>query len=526
MAGYREGFERGVENTSTLVAAELGNEWVDRVEAEIEKMSRDLEQFAQSSKSIDTLSGDLAEYWHADTFNIDAVLDGSSTRADVPRRTEFASPDIELSTGENYQVKYYQDGKHSAAVQSESYLQASHTKDTKAAATKAIEEGANPDDPIYKGMKRLIPDGQEADAKRFLKEKIDKERAARPSQVERYADTRDNIETRVSDGSGVKSKPLSREESKELAREIKKGKLDLERHGISVKQLVEVEHVIISSLKAGVTAAAIAAALKAAPAIVDAVYELVESGGVDGGLLKESGLDALDEAGKGFVAGTATAAITEAAAAGLLGEAMRELDPSAIGAAVAVAMVAMQNAIKLANGEMTERAMAVEVARSAYVAIFAVAVSTAGKKVGASIGKLITTEGVAALVATLGFTMPPATAVAAAAATVGCLIGSLVGSLVGGVSFEAGQNAVVALCVDRGFTFFGLVDQNYELPSDVVEQLGIEVFEYERLEPERYLPQGLKPEILAEETGKPDRITFSYLRRGVIDVGVVGYMRP
>ena len=520
MNGYREGYERGIENASTLVAAELGNEWVDRVEAEIEKLSKDLEQFIQSEKSVDTLSGDIAEYWHADTFNIDAILEGSSTHADVPRSTEFASPDIELSSGEKYQVKYYQDGEHSASAQSESYLQASHTKSTQSAAAKAIDDGADPNAPIYKDMKRLIPDGQEADAQEYLKRKMAKESAARPEQVERYADTSENLETRVSDEGGVESKPLSREESKKLAREVKEGKVALEEHGISTEQLVKFEHVVKSSLKAGVTAAAIAAALKAAPAIVDAICELVESGEVDASRLRESGFDALDAGGKGFVAGTATAAVTEVAAAGLLGEAMKELDPSAIGAAVAVAMVAVQSAIKLANGEMTERAMAVEVARSAYVAVFAVAASAAGKKVGASVGELLATEGVAALATALGFTMPPAAAIAAVAITVGCLVGSLVGSLVGGVSFEAGQNAV-----DSGFTFFGLVDQDYELPSDVVEQLGIDVFEYERIEPERYLPQGFRPEMLVGESGKPDRIEFSYLRRGVIDIGVVGYTR-
>lgn len=61
-----------------------------------------IEQFAKeiiSMKSNQTdavLGGYLAEIWHADTFNIDAVAAGSTHRAwvDVKGRTNYGSVDI------------------------------------------------------------------------------------------------------------------------------------------------------------------------------------------------------------------------------------------------------------------------------------------------------------------------------------------------------------------------------------------------------------------------------------------------
>jgi len=37
-------------------------------------------------------------------------------------------------------------------------------------------------------------------------------------------------------------------------------------------------------------------------------------------------------------------------------------------------------------------------------------------------------------------------------------------------------------CVESGCTFFGVVDQNCEIPPDVIDPMGLEVFEYEKIE--------------------------------------------
>ncbi len=140
MDGFEKGYSFYAESFGPAFAAQMGDAWVGEVETAIETLERDLNKFSASAKTIDTLSGDIAEIWHADTFNIDAVLKGAKLRAEVPRVTDFASPDIVVKAGDavisKYQVKYYQDGAHSAMAQAKSFLEASKTPGTSSGAVR------------------------------------------------------------------------------------------------------------------------------------------------------------------------------------------------------------------------------------------------------------------------------------------------------------------------------------------------------------------------------------------------------
>ena len=85
MNGFEEGYSFYADSSGANVAAQMGNLWVGEVNAAIDTLRSDLLEFSTSGKTIDTLSGDLAEFWHADTYNIDAILNGSENRAHVPR---------------------------------------------------------------------------------------------------------------------------------------------------------------------------------------------------------------------------------------------------------------------------------------------------------------------------------------------------------------------------------------------------------------------------------------------------------
>lgn len=56
--------------------------------------------------------------------------------------------------------------------------------------------------------------------------------------------------------------------------------------------------------------------------------------------------------------------------------------------------------------------------------------------------------------------------------------------------FKTASKAVVAFCVDSGFTMFGLVEQDYTLPKEIIEQMGIETFEYESFQYDTFEPEG------------------------------------
>ena len=80
--------------------------------------------FETSGARIDTLKGDVAEFWHAGTFNINAAINSSKNRVQVDRSHDFGSADI---TGINFDaefgLKYYKNGASSAEQQAKSIFQ-------------------------------------------------------------------------------------------------------------------------------------------------------------------------------------------------------------------------------------------------------------------------------------------------------------------------------------------------------------------------------------------------------------------
>lgn len=493
MNGFEEGYSFYADSSGASVAAQMGNLWVEEVNAAIDTLRSDLLEFSTSGKTIDTLSGDLAEFWHADTYNIDAILNGSENRAHVPRSTRFASADVELDTGESFQVKYCQDGAHSAKAHAVSYNEASRNPSTSKGATEAIRAGANPNDSVYKGMGRVIPEGQKEDAVRELKRRIAKESLTRKEQVSRLEETREALTDTVGNGDGVKSKSLSREASKELAREVKEGRVDLDTKGISTEQLVKLEHVMKSSLKTGITAATIAMAVKAAPIIVSTIKDAAIEGRIDVDQLLNDGVDTAKTGAGAFLSGTITAALTESMKSGLLGETFKNASSEAVALAVVLAGEGLREGYRLAKGEITQVQFAEIIFRKSYYALIAMG--------GGHLGQALIPVPV-----------------------IGYMLGSLAGSLVGGITYEIGSTVFVGLCVNRGMTFFGLVEQDYTIPEDVLKSIGLEVFEYETFEFEKPAFETFAPETLTLESSRLDQFEIRYPRRGLIAFNKIGYI--
>lgn len=51
----------------------------------------------------------------------------------------------------------------------------------------------------------------------------------------------------------------------------------------------------------------------------------------------------------------------------------------------------------------------------------------------------------------------------------------------------------MSFCIDTGFTMFGLVKQDYTLPEDVLEYIGIDVFQYEKFLPKQFQKENFAP---------------------------------
>ena len=90
--------------------------------------------------------------------------------------------------------------------------------------------------------------------------------------------------------------------------------------------------------------------------------------------------------------------------------------------------------------------------------------------------------------------------------------------------YNIGKKKLISFCVDTGFTCFGLVEQNYELPEEVLREMGVETIPVPRTQVERIdVP---RTQIMGSgvETSEYETIDITVLRRGVIGVNKIGYV--
>jgi hypothetical protein len=245
---------------ASIFGGEQGIQYRENVLSERDKLINALNEFKGNAKNIDFLKGDIAEYYHAGTYNINAAQKGSVVRAEVPRSTEFGSPDI-IINGKGYQLKYYKNGKATARAQATSFEQAAKNPNTAAGAEKLLDVGqAAPGDPVYGGQTRIVPEDQLDDAKEALEKMIAKENAARPEQAERYQDTLDNITDRIEEN-GNTSTPLSEPQAKDIAAKAKDGEVTPENIGVTDADVIKMDYVIRNAAKAGLVAAGVSAGI-------------------------------------------------------------------------------------------------------------------------------------------------------------------------------------------------------------------------------------------------------------------------
>ena len=298
---------------------------------------------------------------------------------------------------------------------------------------------------------------------------------------------------RLEDGNGIESIPLSKDDAKKLAMLAKEGKIYASDWGISPEQLVKFENIMQQAYKAGITAATVSLVLKVVPEIYKAISYLIKNGEIDENQFKNIGFAAVSGGAEGFIRGTIASALTTCCNIGLLGESARAIDPTVIGTVTVIVMNTIKNAFQVVSGKKEKNQLTGEFVRDMYISAFTL---TCGGVVQAAIE-----------VPVLGY-----------------LIGSFVGSLVGSFTYNAGQKAVLAFCIDSGFTFFGLVDQDYTLPKDIIDQIGVDTFDYETFEIDTFKPESMDYDTFKVDTFTPDSLDISYLRRGVIGVSKVGYV--
>lgn len=62
------------------------------------------------------------------------------------------------------------------------------------------------------------------------------------------------------------------------------------------------------------------------------------------------------------------------------------------------------------------------------------------------------------------------------------------------------------------------------MPDEILKEIGVEVFEYEKFTPKCFTLERFEIKRFEWDQFTPVKIGVSFLRRGVIKVGVIGYL--
>ena len=84
MSKFRRDFRNAADNFGGGVAAGDADAYAKRVESALEDVIAEMGRLADNQKGLHYAKGDVAEAWHAGTFNVDAVRRGADGAALAP----------------------------------------------------------------------------------------------------------------------------------------------------------------------------------------------------------------------------------------------------------------------------------------------------------------------------------------------------------------------------------------------------------------------------------------------------------
>ena len=73
-------------------------------------------------------------------------------------------------------------------------------------------------------------------------------------------------------------------------------------------------------------------------------------------------------------------------------------------------------------------------------------------------------------------------------------------------------------------TLFGLVQQDYKLPDDIIEELGLKTFSFDTFSSDTFEADSFAFDTFAAESIQPETLGITMLRRGVICVSKIGFV--
>ena len=473
--------QRGWEFSAEVLGADLGAyvgaEYIVAVEAAIRQLEDNINSHRYRNLGIEQLQGYMLEEWGAGTFNVDAAAADSPDYATILRSTLKDSVDIHLDSGVDYSAKSYGSAEQTAKAQARFDI--------------------NTGQASYCGQGRLVPADQLDGAKSAAHHEALRNQPIREEVSKAYSETEAKLTDVIENREGVKSRGIGRKELESIAEESKRQGFSAAEHGVTIASAIQLEYLLKQATKAGYTAAAITIAVQLTPEIFKAIDYLIRNGELNPYQIKEMGEKGISIGAEGFLRGSISSVLFIMCKEGIFGEVLKCADPTMLGAFVALVLQTVKNSILVAAGKMAPREMGAAFVDTAIMSI--------GYVIGTRIGGIIGQA--------LGFELP----------VVGYLLGSLIGASFCAV-YNIGKKKLISFCVDTGFTCFGLVGQSYELPEEVLSEIGIETIPIPRARIEITSVPRATIKIAGIEKSSYETIDITVLRRGVIGVNKVGYV--
>ena len=353
---------------------------------------------------------------------------------------------------------------------------------------------------LYVSQSRLIPSDQIQDAILALKKRIahDTYIPDRQHLVAKYEETLRKLTDHIESPKGATSMRLTYKEAKTLHSLAKEGKFDPKRYDITLAEKADKIFICHNALKAGLNAAMTSALLKAIPHIISTIKKMIEDGYIQENDLEKISKGAMIGAEEGFIQGLLCAAITCISEVGYLGTILQDASHSesfAPGLAATVVLVkqAISDSIQMAKNKISVQEFCYNMEKAAFITV-------CGYGFGITLQSLVHIPVVA------------------------YTIGSMVGSILGGILYETKEKFFISLCVSNGYTFWGLVEQSYEMPSHLLKKLGYDIFEYEEFNYDSFETDNFVYESFNYTPFNYEKLNIVMMRRGIIGIRKIGYI--
>ena len=519
---FKQSYQYAANQIDSELCAIASDEWLDSISKSIEEMGRLMEQEAiDKNLDVKQLKGFIAEIWHTKTLELNERKSLDKILAYRPDVNTRGSSDVNAGDKE-YSLKYYGDAKNSAKAISETYWERFNSLNAKRQSKgleplnyeKYLQDNNLKSDEeakmsLYYGQGKIIPSDQLEEAKKEIFKRLN--RADTPEQKKRYKEIYDTLSDVVKDKKGNQSIKLTKEQANKLTQAAKNGDIReaLEDCGIDVDSLVSIQDICKESFCAGLSAAAMTYIINLGPTIFNAISKYIQSGEINLDELKTNGINALKGTDKSLVTGTLTAGIVALCKSGKLGDEFKKTDSSLIATIVVVSINIIDLSMKCAKKEIDNSELARQMLHTMIVSGLSYAGSYAGKAFDIALAAAF--PEFSELITKL---MPVATT-----------LGSFIGSIIGGFVYYITDNVIISFCIEHDCTFFGLVDQNYSLPNDVLEELELKTFDFESLDINEFEYNKFEPEYFNFDEFKYEQIGIKVLRRDLISAHSIGYVR-